>query len=53
MRRKSLWIVLALALIVALVVGVIHRARRVRVTTDVAKLEADLRETSACGELEG
>jgi len=49
MRRKSLWIVLALALIVALVVGVIHRARRVRVTTDVAKLEADLREHLPAG----
>ena len=44
MRRKSLWIVLALALIVALAVGVIQRARRVQVTTDVAKVEADVRE---------
>jgi len=44
MRRKSIWIVLALALTVGLAAGVIQRARRVHVTTDVAKLEADVRE---------
>ena len=49
MRRKSIWIVLALALIVGLAAGVIQRARRVHVTTDVAKLEADVREHLPAG----
>jgi hypothetical protein len=49
MRRHSLWIVLAFALIVALAVGVIQRARRVHVTTDVAKLEADVLEHLPAG----
>lgn len=49
MRPKSLWIVLVLALIVALTVGVIQRARRVHATTDVAKLEADVREHLPAG----
>jgi hypothetical protein len=44
MRPKSLWIVPALALLVALAVGVIQRARRVQVMTDVARVEADVRE---------
>jgi hypothetical protein len=49
MRRHSLWIVLAFTLIVALAVGVIQRARRVHVTTDVAKLEADVRKHVPAG----
>jgi hypothetical protein len=47
--RKFLWIAIALIVIVGLAVGVIHRARRVQVTTDVAKLEADLREHLPAG----
>jgi hypothetical protein len=44
MRRKSLWIGLALALLAGLAAGMIHRAQRVQVTTDVVKVEADVRE---------
>ena len=49
MHRRSLWIVLALALIVGLAAGVIQRTRRVQVTTDVAKLKADVREHLPAG----
>jgi hypothetical protein len=44
MRRKSLWIGLALALLVGLAAGIIHRAQRVQLTTNVAKVEVDVRE---------
>jgi hypothetical protein len=44
MRRKYLWIGFALALLVGLAAGMIHRAQRAQVTTDVAKVEADVRE---------
>ena len=44
MRRKSLWIGLALALLVGLAAEMIYRTRRVQVTTDIAKVEVDVRE---------
>jgi hypothetical protein len=44
MRRKSLWVVFALALIVGVLAGMIQWTRRVKMTTDVARVEADIRE---------
>jgi hypothetical protein len=44
MRSKSLWVVFVLVLTIAVVARFIQRTRRVIVTTDVAKVEADIRE---------
>jgi hypothetical protein len=44
MRCKALWLVFALVLIIGVVAGLIQRTRRVIVTTDVARVEADIRE---------
>lgn len=47
--RKYLWIAIVLILIVALAAGVIQRTRQVQVTTDAARVEADVREHLPAG----
>lgn len=44
MRSKSIWVVFALVLTIGVVARFIQRTRRVIVTTDVARVEADIRE---------
>jgi hypothetical protein len=44
MRRKALWLVFALVLITAVAAGLIQRTRQVIVTTDLASVEAEIRQ---------
>jgi hypothetical protein len=44
LRRKAIWIPFALTLMLGLAAGMIQRTRRVKVTTNVARVEADIRE---------